>query len=270
MQITPSLSHFQDVSEKDFFKVPSNLPGMSVAKSAGADVDPALIHIIMMLFQQWMKTQQDSQLHKKLEQSLNMFVKGKPWPAPISNGPNQNPPSDLYSLLVEFIDWLGNDGAKAVTALSPAVAETIKLSLGLESIAQYGYDQESVSGGLGGGGMMSGGGLLGGLGGMSTEEELEQESAFKELLKKLKENSAGAGNTMSNSNSKLFGKKFKVRVSSINSGKKFDLNLTFPKEETTVKQTIDTDIQLEPTVPKELTGKAKQVIPSATGITKIY
>ena len=270
VQITPSLSHFQDVSEKDFFKVPSNLPGMSVAKSAGADVDPALIHIIMMLFQQWMKTQQDSQLHKKLEQSLNMFVKGKPWPTPISNGPNQNPPSDLYSLLVEFIDWLGNDGAKAVTALSPAVAETIKLSLGLESIAQYGYDQESVSGGLGGGGMMSGGGLLGGLGGMSTEEELEQESAFKELLKKLKENSAGAGNTMSNSNSKLFGKKFKVRVSSINSGKKFDLNLTFPKEETTVKQTIDTDIQLEPTVPKELTGKAKQVIPSATGITKIY
>ena len=109
---------------------------------------------------------------------------------------------------------------------------------------------------------------------MKTAEELEkdaaQEAAFKNLIEKLKENSAGASNTMSNSNSKLFGKKFKVRVSSINSGKKFDLNLTFPKEETTVKQTIDTDIQLEPTVPKELTGKARQVVTSATGITKIY
>ena len=278
VQITPSISHFQDVSEKDFFDVPPALPGVEVAKTAGADVDPNLIHKVLMLFQQWMKTQNLTQLHKKLEQSLDMFVKGKPWPSQISNGPNENPPSDLYLLLVEFIDWLGGDGGKAVTAASPAVAETIKLSIGLASTqsaeedAEYGYEQGDVSG-LGGG-VIAGGGLLGGLSGLMTAEELEkdaaQEAAFKNLIEKLKENSAGASNTMSNSNSKLFGKKFKVRVSSINSGKKFDLNLTFPKEETTVKQTIDTDIQLEPTVPKELTGKARQVVTSATGITKIY
>jgi|GEM_PF-4434306 len=262
-QIVPAIGHFNVADPTTFFGDLSVFA--SLGGSQGAPVGGGTDNI-SDFFAQWMKTQQETQIHMKLEQALAAFAAGEQWPAPILNGPGSGSPSEIYLLLLKFVEWLQSEPGGA----GPAIAQTINDSLLIDAISAEEevpawYDQGALT--------ITGGGLIGGEGpslqvleALDTfEEQQQQKKDLLGVVEKIKELAANAGEHIPKFNPELFGKKFKIRVSSKNSGKKFDLNISFPRIEIRTKDSINTDIQLKPSVPKELTSKGKQLVIVGTG-----